>query len=201
MHEKEITQRIRTVCASDQKIFEQILLKKWKNPNGDNGSVTTKAETNEPQSADAFDLEAFVQNFQYLPLDWKSRDNSAVQVQQSMHNERSKDNDRSKPSEFLAQQNVRKVKIFNALSDDDNVMRIPMLNESAIDHYWLQFGQYFNADRKRTWRMLSMALKEYLKLLQLREKLANKCNLQRRRYDELQYFFKNISASNGDDRK
>lgn len=202
MQEKEIRQRIRTVCADDQKIFEKILLRKWKNPNASVGDVTTDAETNEPQCAGGFDLEAFVQNFQYLPLDWKSHDtNSAMHVQQSTQHDRSALDGKPTTNAFLTQQNVLKSNIFDALRNDDNVMRIPMLNESTIDRYWSQFGQYFNANRNRTWRMLSMALKEYLKLLQLREKLANKCNLQRRRYDELQYFIQNISASDGDDRK
>lgn len=200
MHEKEITQRIGAVRAYDQKIFEQILLKKWKNPSAGDA----KAERNaEPTSAATFDLEAFVQNFQYLPLDWKFHDAEHVMASPivSMQSDGPADDNGSKMNVFLARQISLKTKIFDELSNDANVMRIPMLDETAIDRYWSQFSQYFNADRKRTWRMLSNALKEYLKLLQLREKLANKCNLQRCRFVELQYFFQNISASDGDDSK
>lgn len=200
MHEKEITQRIDTVYTSDQKIFEQILLKKWKNPLEKDANVSITTEPIEPQGAAAFDLGAFVRNFQYLPLDWKSRVESAEQsVKQS--NEKptqTEPQNEYKLSTFLAEQSECKTKIFDVLCNDDNVMRIPILNERAIDYYWTQFSQYFNADRKRTWRMLSNALKECLKLLQHREKLANKCLFQRRRYDELQYFFQNISASKED---
>lgn len=192
MHEKEITRRIRNVCTNDQKIFEKILLKKWKCPNAENANKTmAKAETNEPQIAEAFDLEAFVQSFQYLPLDWKSHNQSAAHVKPTTHT----DDSASKIDAFLAQQSRLKSKIFDELCNGDNVMRIPTLDETTIDCYWTQFAQYIGIDRKRTWRMLLMALKECLKLLQLREKLANKCNFQRRRYDELQYFFQNVSAS------
>lgn len=199
MHEKEITQRIGAVCAYDQKIFEQILLKKWKNPNAGDAKAEIKSES---QSAAAFDLQTFVQNFQYLPLDWKFHVNHVMASPiVAMQNDQAADDNGTKMNAFLAQQISLKTKIFDELSNDANVMRIPMLDETAIDRYWSQFSQHFNADRKRTWRMLSNALKEYMQLLQLREKLSNKCNLQRCRYDELQYFFQNISASDGDDRK
>lgn len=202
MHENEISQRIGVVCAFDQKIFQHILLKKWKIPNASDASIasiaTTSIKADEPQNDEAFDLEDFVQNFQYLPMDWRAHDTPAEPIGLTQ-NERQKDSG-SKMDKFLANQSSLKSSIFAAFDDEQNVMRIPMLDELAINFYWSQFSQYFNADRKRTWRMLSNALKEYLKLLQTREKLANKCNFQRRRSDELQYFFQNISASHGDDR-
>lgn len=196
MHEQEVSQRIGVVRAYDQTIFERILLKKWKIPNESVASITKTAD--EPRIDDAFNLEDFLQNFQYLALDWRAHDTSAESIGLT-RNERQKDSG-LQMDKFLANQSTLKTSIFAAFSNEKNVMQIPMLDELPINFYWSQFSQYFNADRKRTWRMLSNALKEYLKLLQTREKLANKCNFQRRRSDELQYFFRNISASYGDDR-
>lgn len=175
-------QRLTAVYACDQKIFEQILLKQWKSP--------ATVHTAPLDHADAFDLENFVENFQYLPLHWQSH--LGMQTTTATPG----DHDAATFDTFLADQTTSKAHIMEALNGKHSVLRIPTLDDVIIDRYWTQFSHYFNADRKQTWRMLATALREFVKLLQRREKLANKCNLQRRRHIELQFFSQNVSATN-----
>lgn len=190
MHEEEVMQRISAIREFDRKIFETILLKRWRRPDAEMTDVP--ANVDEPPIGDEFDLETFVQNFRYAPLDWKSRDVSTVNARPPSV---ARDTDKGAAEELLTMQGDIKTEIFNALNNKDNVMGIPLLDDAVVERYWLQFAQYFNADRKRTWRLLSMALMEFLKLLQRRDKMARECNSQRRRYLELRHFFQHMLES------